>query len=226
MVTLEKVEADTLQTVFTYLEGICRGTPLADIPFATQSKVADLVAETEPRHLALKQYLLPQPSSASASASGQETPPVPNPPNWAYEAIRWLLAIKLAGKDFLDYAMEPVREVQRNEDGTPKLDKNGEPVERTKRWQRADKPAAVRYRPVSTGEVIAWNNPIGPAFVGHGRPITPRPSARSASSGPLTRAGPTPSTPTPTSRPKWSPTRRSPSRCSSSTPTCGASTTR
>jgi hypothetical protein len=169
MVTLEKVEADTLQTVFTYLEGICRGTPLADIPFATQSKVADLVAETEPRHLALKKYLLPQQSSAA----GQETPLVPNPPNWAYEAIRWLLAIKLAGKDFLDYAMEPVREVQRNEDGTPKLDKNGEPVERTKRWQRADKPAAVRYRPLSTGEVIAWNNPIGPAFVGHGHPITP-----------------------------------------------------
>jgi hypothetical protein len=168
MVTLEKVEAEDLRTVFTYLEGICQGTPLADIPYATQSKIADLVAATEPHHLPLAEHLIPH-QSASA---GQDVTPVPDPPNWAYEAIRWLLAIKLAGTPLLDHANEPVRKAQLTKDGTPKLDKHGNPVLRTTGWKSVGEPAPVVYRPLSTGELIAWDQPIGPSFVGYGHPLS------------------------------------------------------
>ncbi|MGD3111324.1 RNaseH domain-containing protein [Streptomyces sp. YGL11-2] len=162
MVTLEPVDADDLQTIFTYLEGICRDVPLADIPFAVSSDVAAKVVATQPQRLPLKEHLPLQ--------EGKE---VPDPPGWAYEAIRWLLAIKLATQNFLDYPVEPVKDIRRHKDGSPKLNDKGETQEYTKSWKTGDTPAAVRYRPTSTGELIAWNNPIGPAFAGHGHPIKP-----------------------------------------------------
>ncbi|MCM2413232.1 pPIWI_RE module domain-containing protein [Streptomyces sp. RKAG290] len=152
MVTLNPVEPETLRKVFTYLEGIARKVPLDEIPFMDQPTLARLVAEAAPRRLSLAENIL-QPEDGKPAS----------PDSWAYEAVKWHIARKLASKPFLDQEIEPVLEAYEAA--------NGETKHRTADWQPSENIAAVQYRPISTGDLIAWDQPIGPVFANLAHPV-------------------------------------------------------
>ncbi|HEU5119199.1 MAG TPA: hypothetical protein VFT74_21595, partial [Isosphaeraceae bacterium] len=152
MVTLNPVEPDALRTVFTYLEGIVRRIPLDEIPFMDPPTLARLVADVAPEHRSLAQNILQEEDGKPAS-----------PDSWAYEAVKWHIAKKLAAKPFLDREVEPVREAY---EAT-----NGQVKHRTVGWQPSDNVAAVQYRPISNGDLIAWEQPIGPVFATLAHPV-------------------------------------------------------
>lgn len=145
LVTLNPVDQATLRDVFRYLEGICQGVPLDEVPFRVESELADLVAQTPAKTLSLSEAILP--------ANGAS---VVDPPGWAYEAVKWHVAKKLAQRPLNDYAMEPVLEEY--------TDAKGETKTRTVAWNRGGTPTARIYRPASDGSLLAWQSPIGLAF--------------------------------------------------------------
>ncbi|WP_277438942.1 DUF3962 domain-containing protein [Streptomyces sp. SPB162] len=152
MVTLNPVEPEILRKVFTYLEGIIRKVPLDEIPFMDQPTLARLVADATPRRHCLAENIL-QPEDGKPAS----------PDSWAYEAVKWHMAKMLASKPFLDQEVEPVLESYEAA--------NGEIKERTADWRPSKNVAAVQYRPTSTGELIAWDQPIGPVFADLAHPV-------------------------------------------------------
>lgn len=154
LVTLKTVEQDTLREVFRYLDGICQGVPIDEIPFRVTSELADLVAQTPAQTLSLAEAILP--------ADGAK---VVNPPNWAYEAVKWHIAQRLARRPLLDFVMEPITEEYTNDKGETKT--------RTTEWKRGGDPTPRIYRPASDGSLLAWHDPIGPAFNRAENPVLP-----------------------------------------------------
>lgn len=152
MVTLNPVEPATLRTVFTYLEGIVRRVPLDEVPFMDPPDLARRIADTAPRRLSLADNILHKEDGKPAS-----------PDSWAYEAVKWHIAKKLASVSFLDREMEPILQEYEG--------KNGETKSKTVGWRPSDNVAAVGYRPISNGDLIAWDNPIGPAFANLAHPV-------------------------------------------------------
>ncbi|MFD8283491.1 RNaseH domain-containing protein [Streptomyces solisilvae] len=152
MVTLNPVEPGILRKVFTYLEGIVRKIPLDEIPFMDEPNLARLVASVTPRSLSLAENILAKEDGKPAS-----------PDSWAYQAVKWHIAKKLAAEPLLDTEVEPVRE--------PYEAKNGEMKERTVDWQPSANTATVYYRPDSDGDLIAWDHPIGPLFAALAHPV-------------------------------------------------------
>ena len=152
MVTLNPVEPATLKEVFSYLEGVVRRVPLDEIPFMDPPDMAERIANTKPQRLSLADSILQRDDGKPA-----------NPDNWAYEAVKWHIAKKLAGVPFLDQGMEPILENHKDKDGVAK--------QRTTGWKSSGQPAALNYRPLTSGELIAWENPIGPAFASLAHPV-------------------------------------------------------
>ncbi|MFI7356075.1 RNaseH domain-containing protein [Streptomyces avidinii] len=152
MVTLNPVEPATLRAVFTYLEGIVRKVPLDEVPFMDPPDLANRIADTTPRRLSLADNILHKEDVKPAS-----------PDSWAYQAVKWHIAKKLASASFLDQEMEPILQEYEG--------KNGETKYKTIGWQPSDNIAAVDYRPISNGDLIAWDNPIGPAFAPLAHPV-------------------------------------------------------
>lgn len=152
MVTLNPVEPDILRAVFTYLEGIVRRVPLDEIPFMDPPTLARLVADVAPQRHSLAKNILQEEDGKPAS-----------PDSWAYEAVKWHIAKKLAAKPFLDREVEPIREAYEAADGQVK--------HRTVGWQPSDNVATVQYRPISNGDLIAWDQPIGPVFAALAHPV-------------------------------------------------------
>ncbi|MEU9315779.1 RNaseH domain-containing protein [Streptomyces sp. NPDC048295] len=152
MVTLSPVEPGVLKNVFTYLEGIVRRIPLDEIPFMDEPALAKLVAGVTPQSLSLAENILAQQDGRPAS-----------PDSWAYQAVKWHIAKKLAAKPLLDTEVEPVREPYETKDGVAK--------ERIVDWQPSTNTAAVHYRPDSDGDLIAWDHPIGPLFASLAHPV-------------------------------------------------------
>jgi hypothetical protein len=99
MVTLTEVEPKILKKVFTFLEGVTRKVPLDEVPFTVTSHVAELIAATPAQRLPLADYIL-----------AKDEDGVVNPPAWAYEAVRWLVAKRLAAVPFVDQAIKRVTE--------------------------------------------------------------------------------------------------------------------
>ncbi|CAL9544843.1 hypothetical protein SUDANB106_04329 [Streptomyces sp. enrichment culture] len=77
--------------------------------------------------------------------------------------MKWHIAKKLVAKPFLDREVEPVREAYEAA--------NGQVKHRTADWQPSDNVTAVRYRPISNGDLIAWEQPIGPVFATLAHPV-------------------------------------------------------
>lgn len=152
MVTLNPVDSATLRTVFSYLEGIVRRVPLDEVPFMDPPALATRIADTTPRRLSLADNILP----------GEQGKPA-NPDSWAYEAVKWHIAKELASVAFLDQEMEPILQDYEDE--------NGETRYKTVGWKPSGNVAAVNYRPISNGDLIAWDNPIGPAFAHLAHPV-------------------------------------------------------
>ncbi|MET8160387.1 RNaseH domain-containing protein [Sphaerisporangium sp. NPDC005289] len=143
MVTLNPVEPAILKTVFTYLEGVVRRIPLDEIPFMDPPDLARRISTTSAQRLSLADNILHKEDGQPAS-----------PDNWAYEAVRWHIAKKLASVSFLDREMEPIREEYEGKDGETKY--------KTVGWRPSGNVAAVDYRPTSDGDLIAWEDPMGP----------------------------------------------------------------
>lgn len=152
MVTLNPVRPEILRDVFAYLEGIVRKVPVDEIPLRDVPDLAKRIADTVPQRLSLADNILPKDDGKPAS-----------PDSWAYEAVRWHIAKKLASVSFEDREMEPVLEEYEG--------KNGETKYRTVDWQPSGNVASLDYRPVSNGDLIAWDNPIGPVFAGLAHPV-------------------------------------------------------
>ena len=152
MVTLNPVEPDVLKTVFTYLEGIVRRVPIDEVPFMDPPVLANRIAGTTPRQLSLADNILPQEDGKPA-----------DPDSWAYEAVKWHIAKKLASVPFQDRQIEPILQAYEGKDGEVK--------HRTVAWQPSDNVASVDYRPINNGDLIAWENPIGPAFAKLAHPV-------------------------------------------------------
>lgn len=165
MVTLNPVEPATLKAVFTYLEGIVRGVPLDEVPFIDPPELADRIAATTARRLSLAENILHQEDGKPA-----------NPDSWAYEAVRWHIAKKLASVPFLDQEMEPILQEYEGKDGKTK--------HKAVDWQPSGNVAAVNYQPISNGDLIAWDNPIGPAFAHLAHPVNPNDTARARPENP------------------------------------------
>ncbi|MEW1913993.1 RNaseH domain-containing protein [Kitasatospora sp. NPDC085895] len=173
MVALDDIEPKALRKVFTYLEGIVRGIPVDEIPLRVESELADLVANTDSVTRDLADVILPAEGAAYA-----------DPPSWAYQAVRWHLAKKLAAVPFIDREIEPVKKPEmakdangkplKDEDGNPvpRTDEAGNPVMRTGAWKPTGNTATLRYRPDSSGDLIAWDHPIGPTFAKLPHPLT------------------------------------------------------
>lgn len=158
MVTLHPVEPETLNTVFTYLEGVVRRVPLDEIPFMDQPTLAKLVADVTPRRLSLAENILPKEAGVPA-----------NPDGWAYEAVKWHVARRLAAEPLLDREMERILEEYKGVDGETK--------HKTVGWKLSGNVAAVPYRPTSEGDLVAWDHPIGPLFAQLAHPATPSDAA-------------------------------------------------
>ena len=154
LVTLKPVDQGTLRDVFRYLEGLCLGVPLDEVPFRVDSELADLVAQTPAKTLLLAEAILPGTDAE-----------VVDPPGWAYEAVKWHIAEKLAGHPLRDFAMEPIFEDYINGKGETKT--------RTAEWKRNSDFTARTYRPASDGSLLAWEDPIGPAFNRVKDPVLP-----------------------------------------------------
>ncbi|GAA1018932.1 hypothetical protein Aple_025280 [Acrocarpospora pleiomorpha] len=155
MVTLAEVQPKILKKVFTFLEGIVSKVPLDEIPFTVTSRVADRIAATPAQRLPLAEYILAKTEEGVA-----------NPPAWAYEAVKWLVAKRLAAVPFVDQATKKITAEYKNDEGEVK--------EKFAGWELDNSEGAlaeVRYRPASDGSLIAWDYPIGPPFVGRGHPI-------------------------------------------------------
>lgn len=176
LVTLKPVDQDTLHEVFRYLDGICQGVPIDEIPLRVTSELANLVAQTPARTLSLAEAILPTDSAK-----------VVNPPNWAYEAVKWHIAQRLARRPLLDVVMEPIIEEYTKTEGDGDGEEEGETKTRTTGWKRSDGDPTPRiYRPASDGSLLAWRDPIGPAFNRAENPV--RPDAIPESWGPGTRS--------------------------------------
>ncbi|MEU1287693.1 RNaseH domain-containing protein [Kitasatospora sp. NPDC005856] len=156
MVALAPVEPKSLRKVFTYLEGVVCGIPVDEIPLRVDSPLADLVAGTDSVTRRLVDVILPGGDAAVA-----------DPPSWAYQAIRWHVAKRMADVPFHDQEIEPVLEKSK------KADKNGDFPMRISGWKHTPNTAEVWYRPDSSGDLIAWDHPIGPAFSALPHPLTP-----------------------------------------------------
>jgi hypothetical protein len=150
MVSLQPIPPATLHTVFRYLDGIVRAVPLDEVPFQGPCELADRVAGTTPQCLSLADNIL-----------GHDDGTAPNPSSWAYEAVKWHIAKRLAAVPFRDHEFEPVPGAQKA-DGT---------LGKSSGWQPTGNIAEIRYRPTSAGELLAWDNPFGPAFAKLAHPV-------------------------------------------------------
>ncbi|MCX5215598.1 DUF3962 domain-containing protein [Kitasatospora sp. NBC_00240] len=156
MVALDDIEPKALQRAFTYLEGVVRGIPLDEILLRVDSELAALVAATDCATRDLAEAILPGEGTAFA-----------DPPSWAYQAVRWHVAKRMAAVSFHDREIEPVYAESKT-----KKDDDGNPVMRVSGWRPTGKTAEVSYRPDNSGDMIAWDHPIGPTFAALAHPLT------------------------------------------------------
>ncbi|WP_144312023.1 RNaseH domain-containing protein [Actinopolyspora erythraea] len=150
----DAIPAKTLRRVFTSLEGVVSGKDLDEIPFTVNSDLAHRIANTTPHRRCLAETVLPS----------ADTPV--DPPNWAYESVRWHIADKLAAVPLYD---KPVASSTK-----PSVNNKGESIDRITGWHtNEDKSTwvAVSYRPTSSGELVAWDHPINTLLVSRGHPI-------------------------------------------------------
>ncbi|MFD7881879.1 RNaseH domain-containing protein [Streptomyces bauhiniae] len=160
MISLKEIDPAKLAKLFTYLEAAVKGMPLDSASGSGKSPLPDLVRATTPAKLALADVILNRGSLA------------PNPPDWAYQAVRWCMADKFAGTAFTEYAMKPVTPQSKESE---QAEDEREPEETAKPrqagWAKDTETAVtLAYRPLSDGSVIAWDHPFGPAFAHIGHP--------------------------------------------------------
>ncbi|MFJ2034146.1 RNaseH domain-containing protein [Streptosporangium sp. NPDC087985] len=153
LVSLEKIDDDTLRRVFRCIVGYSKGLStdqaiLLDVPL-----VADAIASTPEVEFEMARSLKPM--------QGRQ----PQCPAWMYVAVPWVVSKKLAEQKFTIYDLVPItKQVPAKEtDGSLKLDADGRQVfkNRTMGWKANPNKREVTYLPDSSGGLIAWDHPFG-----------------------------------------------------------------
>ncbi|WP_329025681.1 RNaseH domain-containing protein [Streptomyces sp. NBC_00690] len=153
LVSLEKIDDDTLRHVFRCIVGYSKGLSTDQAILLDVPPVADAIANTTEQEFEMTRFLKPM--------QGKQ----PKCPDWMYVAVPWVISKKLAEQQFTIYDLVPITEQvpAKEKDGSPKLDAAGEQVykNRTIGWKANPNKRKVSYLPDSRGGLIAWDHPFG-----------------------------------------------------------------
>ncbi|MFG2698022.1 RNaseH domain-containing protein [Kitasatospora sp. NPDC048407] len=153
LVSLEKIDDDTLRHVFRCIVGYSRGMNTDQAVLLEVPPVAEAIASTPEQEFEMTRFLKPTPGKQ------------PKCPDWMYVAVPWVISKKLAEQKFTIYDLVPITEKvpAKEKDGSPTLDANGGQVHknRTIGWKANPNKREVSYLPDSRGGLIAWDAPFG-----------------------------------------------------------------
>ncbi|WP_219519383.1 pPIWI_RE module domain-containing protein [Nonomuraea ceibae] len=153
LVSLEKIDDDTLRHVFRCIVGYSKGLSTDQAVLLDVPPVADAIASTPEQEFEMTRFLKPVPNRQ------------PKCPDWMYVAVPWVISKKLAAQKFTIYDLVPITEQvpAKETDGSLKRDTDGVQVfkNRTIGWKANPNKREVTYLPDSRGGLIAWDHPIG-----------------------------------------------------------------
>lgn len=161
LVSRKPIQDKLLLRLFTYVTAYAKGMDTDQAVLAESPLVAQLISQTQEHTFLVADHL--------NSRNGAQ----PNSPNWVYNSITWDIARSIASVPFVHYELMPLKEDLSEEDKKENPDKKA----RTIGWQASSTKHEVTYLPVSNGDLVAWDAPIGRAF--NQRPDQVKASARS-----------------------------------------------